>query len=60
LAVALSVLGPKRLPDLGRALGQGLKEFRGSLSGVRDEPSPRLGSASADRKESLTGGDTST
>jgi TatA/E family protein of Tat protein translocase len=29
--VALIVLGPKRLPDLARALGQGIREFRGSL-----------------------------
>ncbi len=32
LAVALLVLGPKRLPEAGRALGQGLKEFKGSIS----------------------------
>jgi sec-independent protein translocase protein TatA len=31
LAVALIFLGPKRLPDAGRALGQGLKEFRASI-----------------------------
>jgi sec-independent protein translocase protein TatA len=33
LIVALVVLGPKRLPDAGRALGQGLREFRSSISG---------------------------
>jgi sec-independent protein translocase protein TatA len=33
LAVVLLVLGPKRLPDAGRALGQGLKEFRASIGG---------------------------
>jgi sec-independent protein translocase protein TatA len=33
LIVALVVLGPKRLPDAGRALGQGLSEFKRSLSG---------------------------
>jgi len=60
LAVALLVLGPKRLPDAGRALGQGLKEFRGSLSAVHEEPPQGLGSASADREESATGGDPST
>ena len=39
LIIALIVLGPKRLPDAGRALGRGMKEFRDSLSGVarRDE-----------------------
>jgi sec-independent protein translocase protein TatA len=31
LAVALIFLGPKRLPDAGRALGQGLKEFKDSI-----------------------------
>jgi TatA/E family protein of Tat protein translocase len=30
-AVALIVLGPKRLPALARALGQGLREFRSAL-----------------------------
>lgn len=29
--VALIVLGPKRLPGLARALGQGLREFRSSI-----------------------------
>jgi sec-independent protein translocase protein TatA len=41
LIVALIVLGPKRLPDAGRALGQGLKEFRTSISvGHDDDPNP--------------------
>jgi sec-independent protein translocase protein TatA len=30
-AVALIVLGPKRLPKLARALGEGIREFRGAL-----------------------------
>ena len=33
LAVVLLVLGPKRLPEAGRALGQGLKELRSSIGG---------------------------
>jgi sec-independent protein translocase protein TatA len=33
LVVALVFLGPKRLPTAGRALGQGLKEFKDSISG---------------------------
>ena len=35
LVIALIVLGPKRLPDAGRALGRGMKEFRDSISGAR-------------------------
>jgi sec-independent protein translocase protein TatA len=39
LVVALVFLGPKRLPEAGRALGQGLKEFRSSIAGSHgDDP----------------------
>lgn len=30
-AVALVVLGPKRLPELARALGKGMREFREAI-----------------------------
>jgi sec-independent protein translocase protein TatA len=33
LVIALLVLGPKRLPDAGRAVGRGLREFKDGLSG---------------------------
>jgi sec-independent protein translocase protein TatA len=33
LVVALLVLGPKRLPEAGRALGDGLRDFKMALSG---------------------------
>ncbi len=32
LIIALVVLGPKRLPDFGRSVGRGLREFKGALS----------------------------
>jgi sec-independent protein translocase protein TatA len=32
-AVALLVLGPKRLPELARALGKGMREFRAAMNG---------------------------
>ena len=32
LVIALLFLGPKRLPEAGRALGQGLKEFKSSIT----------------------------
>jgi sec-independent protein translocase protein TatA len=38
LIVALVFLGPKRLPDAGRALGQGLREFRNSIGAGHDDP----------------------
>jgi sec-independent protein translocase protein TatA len=41
LIIALVVFGPKRLPELGRSLGKGIREFRGSVSGDgNDEPEP--------------------
>ena len=36
LVVALLVLGPKRLPEAGRALGKGLRDFRTAMSGEED------------------------
>ena len=36
LVIALVVLGPKRLPDAGRSLGRGLREFKGAISGGED------------------------
>lgn len=31
--VALLVFGPKRLPEMGRSMGRGLREFKHSVSG---------------------------
>jgi sec-independent protein translocase protein TatA len=39
-AVALIVLGPKRLPALARALGEGIREFRESFSDAASESEP--------------------
>jgi sec-independent protein translocase protein TatA len=36
-AVALVVLGPKRLPDLAKALGHGIREFRESMTEGEEE-----------------------
>jgi sec-independent protein translocase protein TatA len=32
LVIALVVFGPKRLPELGKSVGKGIREFKGSLS----------------------------
>jgi sec-independent protein translocase protein TatA len=42
LIVALLVLGPKRLPEAGRAVGQGLKEFKSSVSGSHDDAQDQI------------------
>ncbi len=37
LVIALIVFGPKRLPELGKSLGSGLREFKASISGDNDD-----------------------
>ena len=37
LLVALLVFGPKRLPEMGRSLGRGMREFKDSISGKDDD-----------------------
>ena len=34
LVLALIILGPKRLPEAGRAVGKGMREFKDSLTGA--------------------------
>jgi sec-independent protein translocase protein TatA len=34
LAIALVVLGPKKLPEVGRSLGKGMREFKESVSNM--------------------------
>jgi len=37
LVIALLVLGPKRLPEVGRSLGKGIREFRESLNSIGND-----------------------
>ena len=54
LIIALIVFGPKRLPELGRSLGRGIREFRGSVSGDHhDEHEPRHEDADADSQREI-------
>lgn len=42
LVIALVVLGPKKLPEVGRSVGKGMREFKDSLSGdSRDDEDER-------------------
>ena len=37
LVIALVIFGPKRLPDLGKSLGSGMREFKDSITGKDDD-----------------------
>lgn len=47
LVVVLLVFGAKKLPEIGKGLGSGMREFRDGVSG-RDEEAPRRRSASSE------------
>ncbi len=40
VVIGLLVFGPKKLPELGRGIGSGLRDFRKGLSGEADPPAP--------------------
>jgi sec-independent protein translocase protein TatA len=40
LILALIILGPKRLPEAGRSLGRGMRNFKSSVTGDDVEPTP--------------------
>jgi sec-independent protein translocase protein TatA len=40
LVVVLLIFGPKRLPDLGRSLGKGMREFKDSVTGKDKDELP--------------------
>jgi sec-independent protein translocase protein TatA len=48
LIVALLVFGPKRLPEIGRSLGKGMREFKDSITGGSDDEKAELPARSAD------------
>ena len=48
LLLALLLFGAKRLPEIGRSLGKGMREFRDSVSGKDDEPRRELEGASVE------------
>jgi sec-independent protein translocase protein TatA len=54
LLIVLIIFGPKRLPQMGRSLGSGMREFKDGISGKgsdedpdEDEPRPEITAAQA-------------
>jgi sec-independent protein translocase protein TatA len=57
LVIVLVVFGPKRLPDLGRSLGSGMREFKDSITGNSkddDEPSKITAARAEDSDDAVS------
>jgi sec-independent protein translocase protein TatA len=51
LVVALVVLGPKRLPEVGKSIGNGMREFKDAISGnSKDEDEDEVTSLKASER----------
>jgi sec-independent protein translocase protein TatA len=53
LVIVLLVFGPKRLPEMGRSLGRGMREFKNSITG-KDEDTPAELPATTDERVSAS------
>ena len=47
LFIALLVFGPKKLPELGKGLGEGIRSFKDSMNGKDETPRPTEGEKKA-------------
>ncbi|MFC4768402.1 twin-arginine translocase TatA/TatE family subunit [Effusibacillus consociatus] len=50
LIIALIVFGPSKLPELGRAFGRTLREFKDATKGLMDDKEEKQASAAAESK----------
>ena len=48
LLVLLLVFGPKRLPEIGRSLGKGMREFKDSITGNSEDEKAELPARATD------------
>ena len=54
LAVMLLVLGPKRLPEVGRAIGRGIADMKGAIDDVKPSREELLGTAETEAPTAAT------
>ena len=57
LVIVLVIFGASRVPEIGRALGKGIREFRGSVSEVKEGVEGKVaesGSGESEKAESAS------
>ena len=54
LVIVLLVFGPKRLPEMGRSLGKGMREFKDSITGKDEDEAPAELPAETETKEPVS------
>ena len=55
LAIILLVFGAKKLPEIGRNLGSGAREFKDGITGASDAPDSEANDAPAEREDEKVG-----
>ena len=57
LIIALVIVGPKKLPELGRSVGKGMREFKDSVTGNHDDEDdkPQITATETDAPERVNG-----
>ena len=53
VAIVLLIFGPKRLPELGRSLGSGMRNFKDSITGKDDDQAELTPAAKVDPTEGV-------
>ena len=47
--LALLVFGPRKLPELGKGLGEGIRGFKSAMRAEEETPNPSLATSASDR-----------
>jgi sec-independent protein translocase protein TatA len=55
LIIALVIVGPKKLPELGKSAGKGFREFKDSVTGNHEDEKPQITVVETDTPEAVKG-----